>query len=85
MRDLTRWAKLERVTSQFISWTCVLTPSQARALYASMATVIRRPAEERRSLLDEVELLATNSFGGTVERHFLTALYTGQRPVFKSI
>jgi SAM-dependent methyltransferase len=40
-RDMTRWAGLDDVTSQVIPWTCEITPVQARALYASMGTVIR--------------------------------------------
>jgi SAM-dependent methyltransferase len=77
-RDMTRWAGLGDVTSQLISWTCALTPAQARALYASMATVIRRPPEEQRSILDGVERLAADISGGTVTRRFVTALYTGR-------
>ena len=47
-RDMTRWAGLDDVTSQVISWTCELTPAKLRALYASMATVIRRPLDDQR-------------------------------------
>jgi hypothetical protein len=45
-----------------------------------MATVIRRPRSERQALLDRVEALADDAFGGRVERNFVTALYTGRRP-----
>jgi len=79
-RDLSRWAQLEEVASALVRWTCVLTPSQARALYASMATVIRRPITEQQELLDQLERLATETFGGRVVRNFVTALYTGRRP-----
>jgi hypothetical protein len=71
---------VEEVTSELVSWTCVLTPSQARALYGSMATVIRRPITEQAELLDQLERLATDAFDGRVERNFVTALYTGRRP-----
>ena len=79
-RDMTRWAGLDDVTSQVISWTCELTAVQARALYASMATVIRRPPDEQRRILDGVERLATEMSEGVVRRRFVTALYTGRRP-----
>ena len=79
-RDLAVWAEAQDVQSRIVSWTCVLTPLQARALYASMATVIRRPRSERQALLDRVEALADDAFGGRVERNFVTALYTGRRP-----
>ena len=79
-RDMTRWAGLDVVASQVTSWTCELTPVQARALYASMATVIRRPPDEQRRVLDGVERLATEMSEGVVRRQFVTALYTGRRP-----
>ncbi len=79
-RDLTRWAGLEQVAGTLVRWTCILTPSQARALYASLATVIRRPSSEQRNLLEKIEGLVRENFGGAVERHFVTALYSGRRP-----
>lgn len=79
-RDMQRWGGLSDVTSQVISWTCDLTPLQARALYASMATVIRRPPDEQRRILDDVEALATELSEGSLTRRFVTALYTGRRP-----
>ena len=78
-RDMTRWAGLDDVTSEIITWTHELTPVQARALYASMATVIRRPPEEQVWILDEVERIALETSGGLVRRRFVTALYTGRR------
>jgi len=68
------------VQSRIVPWTCVLTPPRARALYASMATVIRRPLAERQTLLDQIEALASEASGGRVERNFVTALYTGRCP-----
>jgi len=79
-RDLAVWAQAQDVESRIVSWTCVLTPAQARALYASMATVIRRPLSEQQALLDQIETLASETFGGRVERNFVTALYTGRCP-----
>ena len=79
-RDLAVWAEAQDVQSRIVPWTCVLTPPQARALYASMATVIRRPLAERQALLDQIEALASEASGGRVERNFVTALYTGRCP-----
>lgn len=45
-----------------------------------MATVIRRPPDEQRTILDEVERIATKTSDGFVRRRFVTALYTGRRP-----
>lgn len=78
-RDMTRWAGLDDVTSEIITWTHELTPAGARALYASMATVIRRPPDEQRRILDEVERMVRETSEGFVRRRFVTALYTGRR------
>ena len=80
-RDLAVWAHAHDVDSRVVSWTCVLTPTQARSLYASMATVIRRPLTEQQTLLDQIEMLAFETFGGRAERNFVTALYTGHTPL----
>jgi hypothetical protein len=45
-----------------------------------MATVLRRSPTEQERLLDAIEQLAVDRFGGVVERRFVTALYTGRRP-----
>lgn len=79
-RDLAIWAQAQDVESRIVPWTCILTPAQARALYASMATVIRRPLAEQQALLDQIEVLASETFGGQVERNFVTAFYTGRCP-----
>lgn len=79
-RDLAVWARAQDVKSRIESWTSVLTPLQARDLYASMATVIRRPLSERQELLEQIVVLASETFGGAVERNFVTALYTGRCP-----
>jgi hypothetical protein len=79
-RDLSHWAGLIDVQSELFHWPCALDPNQARALYASMATVLRRPRAEQQRLLDAIEQLAADRFGGDVERRFVSALYTGRRP-----
>jgi hypothetical protein len=56
-----------------------MTPVQARALYASMGTVIRLPSDEQRRILDGVERLATEMSDGNLRRRFVSALYTGRR------
>ncbi|MDP9332321.1 MAG: class I SAM-dependent methyltransferase [Actinomycetota bacterium] len=51
-----------------------------RALYATMAVVLRRPAHEQTCALDALEALVQRDFGGHVTRPFLTVMYTAQRP-----
>lgn len=80
VRDLARWGGLIDVEAEQMRSTCTLSTAQARALYASMATVLRRPPAEQERLLDAIEQLAVERYGGVVERQFVTALYTGRRP-----
>ena len=76
---MTGWAGLVDVTSQVIPWICEMTPVQARALYASIATVIQLPPDEQRRILDGVERLPSDVSEGIVRRRFVSALYTGRR------
>jgi SAM-dependent methyltransferase len=78
-RDLAERAGLVDVRGTLIRWTADLDSSQLRALYASMIRISRRPAEDRRRILDQISLVAED-FGGRVRRPFRTALYTGRRP-----
>ncbi|MGD0394123.1 MAG: class I SAM-dependent methyltransferase [Acidimicrobiales bacterium] len=80
LRDLDRWAGLGQLGSERFRSPCLFSARGARALYASMATVLRRPAAEQERLLDAIEELVVHRFGGTVERQFVTAIYTGRRP-----
>ncbi|MBA3895486.1 MAG: class I SAM-dependent methyltransferase [Gemmatimonadales bacterium] len=73
-------AGLIDVGSETIRWTARFDPISLRALYGSMISVRRRPEAYQRVLLDEIEHIATQDFGGEVERPFVTAIYTGRRP-----
>jgi SAM-dependent methyltransferase len=79
LRDMRRWGHLEHLEARIMETTLVLDGQQARALYASMATVLRRDPDEQTVILDSIENLAESVFGGAVERRFVTALYTGRR------
>ena len=78
--DLRRLAGLVNVSSELIPWTARMDPLGVRALYASLINVIRLPTEVRESVLDALESMAANTFGGIVERPFVTVIYTGERP-----
>jgi SAM-dependent methyltransferase len=79
LRDMRRWGHLEHLEATIMETTFVLDGQQARALYGSMATVLRRDPEEQTVILDSVQNLVETVFGGAVERRFVTALYTGRR------
>jgi SAM-dependent methyltransferase len=68
------------VQSELIRSTVVMDASQIRALYATMAIILRRPAGEQMALLDAIEELVGEEFGGRVERKFVTGLYTARNP-----
>lgn len=80
LRDMRRWAGLVDLVDEYFPFNVVMTPPQARALYSSTGAVLSRPESERHVLLHAIERLAQDQFGGRVERHFLTAMYTGRRP-----
>lgn len=80
LRDLGQWGGFEDVQSEIIKTPAVLDAGQVRALYASVATVLRLEPDQQRTVLNALEALARESFGGRIERTFVTALYTGRRP-----
>ena len=73
-------AGLVDIDVEAIRWTARLDLPHVRALYSTMIAVRRRPPRERERLLDELVSRAATDFGGTVERPFVTAMYTGRRP-----
>ena len=77
--DLLR-AGFEDVEFEVIPWTISLDVAQIRALYSTFSPLARLPADERERILDGLAQIAEESFGGRVERAFLTALYTSRRP-----
>jgi SAM-dependent methyltransferase len=80
LRDLEQWGHFEDVQSEIIKTPTVLDADQVRALYASVATVLRMEPARQRTVLNELEALVRDTFGGQIERVFVTALYTGRRP-----
>lgn len=53
---------------------------QARRLAGSTILILRLPPEIREPLLDAIEKVVAEDFGGIVERPFVTSLFTGRRP-----
>jgi hypothetical protein len=65
LRDLARWAGLIDVQAEQMRTTCTLSSQQARALYASMATVLRRSPIEQERLLDAIEQSPSSGLAGS--------------------
>jgi SAM-dependent methyltransferase len=80
LRDLQRWGGFEDVGAEIFKTPRVLDAREVRALYASVALVLRRSPAEQVAVLDALEGIVRDRFGGSVERLFVTALYTGRRP-----
>lgn len=60
-------------------WTLTMTAAEVRALYATYSQIVKLPETEREELLDAIEAVAGDEFGGRVERHMATTLYTARR------
>lgn len=72
-------AGFEDIETEVIPWTISLDTAQVRDLYATFSPIARLASEERGRILDELAAIAEDSFGGRVERAFLTAVYTSRR------
>ncbi len=81
LHDLTRWGGLVDAEAEIIETPTELDAAQVRALYASVATVLRLAPDERTKVLDRLEALVREQFGGRIERLFVTALYTARKPM----
>ena len=80
LRDLAQWGGFADLESEVLTEPRTLDAGEVRALYASVALVLRRSPAEQALVLDGLEALVRDRFGGRVERLFVTALYTGRRP-----
>jgi SAM-dependent methyltransferase len=73
-------AGFESTQHDLIRWSHRFTPETTRALYATFSNVTRLPKPDRDSLLDEIERVAREDFGGVVHRPMLTVIYTARKP-----
>lgn len=67
------------VHHEVISWTGRHRPLELRALFASFSPWLAQPAERRTTVLNALERLAAEEFGGIVERPYLTPVYVAPR------
>ena len=74
-----RGAGFDADQPQFIEWTLALDPACVRGLYETYSNVTALPSAERSSLLAALEDVATQEFGGRVERNMTTDIYTARR------
>src|SRR6185437_1340872 len=81
LRHMREWGGFADVEAEIIRTPTELDAAQVRALYASVASVLRLSPEDRTAVLDGLEALVRDRFAGKIERQFVTALYTGRRPL----
>ena len=67
------------VHHETIPWTALHTPADLRRLFGSYSSWLAIPDPRRAVLLDALESLARDPFGGRVERPYLTSIYLAQR------
>ncbi len=60
-------------------WDWTMDPAQVRALYSTFSNITRLPPVEQGRVLDELERIASEQFGGVVTRRFSTSIYTARR------
>ena len=68
-----------RVRRDVVAWTGEHTPAQIRRLFGSFSPFLALAPDRREPLLDEIEQLATDEFGGVVTRPYLTPIFTAPR------
>jgi SAM-dependent methyltransferase len=68
------------VESELIRSEVTLNAVQVRALYTSMTIILRRSPSEQPLLLDSIEGIVRDQFGGHVDLHFVTGLATARHP-----
>lgn len=66
------------VRHHLVPWTAHHTPIELRQMLASFSHWMALDSKVREALLADIERLATNEFGGVVERPYLTSLFTAK-------
>jgi SAM-dependent methyltransferase len=77
--EIAATGRFGNVRYEVISWTGCHTPAELRSMFASFSPCLALPPADRTVVLDALELLATNTFRGVVERPYLTPVYLAQR------
>lgn len=79
MADLESVGQFEDLDFELLRWTLVVDAEQVRALYATFSHIAVLEEGKRERILDGLHEIAATQFGGRVERHMLTPLYTCRR------
>jgi SAM-dependent methyltransferase len=77
--EIDRTGAFGPVRRETVSWTGRHTAREIRTLFASFSPWLALDPEPREAVLDDLEALAHDLFGGVVERPYLTPVYLAQR------
>jgi ubiquinone/menaquinone biosynthesis C-methylase UbiE len=77
--ELEHSPAFDAVKEDTFLWEGSHEPAALRAMFATFAAWIALPEPTRAELLDDVETLARDDFGGMVTRPYKTVLYTARR------
>jgi SAM-dependent methyltransferase len=77
--DLKRLGGFQYIEHETIRWTLELDPAEVRRLYSTFSPIARLPAGQRVRILDAIERVASEEFGGRIERRMITPIYTARR------
>jgi SAM-dependent methyltransferase len=77
--DLRRVGAFDRISVDEVRTELMLDPRRARALFGSFSPFLALQAKERERMLDRVERVLVERFGGRFERTNVTILYTARR------
>jgi SAM-dependent methyltransferase len=75
--ELARFGFVD-IAHEEVRWTLVLDPAGVRGLYATFSNIARLPEARRIQVLDALERVALDEFGGRVERGMVTPIYTAR-------
>jgi SAM-dependent methyltransferase len=79
LADLRAADVFDEIDHEIMPWPARFTPGQVRALYSTFPNISGLDEPRRTEILDLLEAVAVNEFGGLVERTFYTSIYIARR------
>ncbi|AIE86268.1 class I SAM-dependent methyltransferase [Fimbriimonas ginsengisoli] len=76
---LERNGEFEEICYEEVAWVARLDSVAVRRLYGTFSPVTRLPLEDRTRVLDGIERVARDEFGGLVEFPIVLSMYTARR------
>jgi SAM-dependent methyltransferase len=77
--QLSETGEFSEIAHEMIRWTLTLDTAGVKGLFATFSEIARLPFETRREVLEGLARIASESFGGRVEKAMITSIYTARR------